>query len=156
MPVDTLEAAKLWRSARLDASLVKDSRIDGNPGTSRPEELVAEQEELDAETADQLDLDATDADVLFRNARAIKEKQFALQAKAEHDLFIGTLVKRDDVERGVSAISRQFRDGLINVCRRLAAEVAALSDAGECEKVIDREHKVLLDALSRGFAEKFK
>jgi len=50
---------------------------------------------------------------------------------------------------------RQLRDGLVNVSRRIASEVSALSDAAECEKVIDREHRLLLDAMSRGIAEKF-
>lgn len=112
--------------------------------------------EIDTIQNSQLDLESTDADTLFRNSRAIKEKNLALQAAAERDLFTGTLVRRSDVERGIFEVVRQMRDGLINVSRRIAAEVAGLSDAGECEKAIDREHRLLLTALSRGFAEKIK
>lgn len=112
-------------------------------------------EESGTDEEQSIDLEVTDADELFRRSRAVKEKSMALQAKAEHDVFIGILVKRDDVERGISTITRQLRDGLVNVSRRIAAEVASLSDAAECEKVIDREHRIMLDAMSRNFAEKF-
>jgi len=37
----------------------------------------------------QLDLETQDADELFKNARALKEKSAALQAAAEHEKFVG-------------------------------------------------------------------
>jgi transcriptional regulator with XRE-family HTH domain len=158
MPVHSLEAARAWRDKNLDVTQRSESRIDGNPGPSKRNKVEAEQgkEETEGEIdVSQIDLEVTDADTLFKNARAVKEKSLALQAKAEHDLFIGTLVKRDDVERGISTIVRQLRDGLVNVSRRIAAEVSSLADAGECEKVIDREHRLMLETMSRSFAEKF-
>ena len=158
MPVHSLEAARAWRDKNLDVTQRSESRVDGNPGPSKRNKAEAEQgnQEQEAELdIAQIDLEVTDADTLFKNARAVKEKSLALQAKAEHDLFIGSLVKREDVDRGVSTIVRQLRDGLVNVSRRIAAEVSGLADAAACEKVIDREHRIMLDAMSRNFAEKF-
>lgn len=155
MPTDSLEAAKQWRSGRMDVSQSKEFRIDRNPGTRRGAE-PEHKEESGTDEEQSIDLEVTDADELFRRSRAVKEKSLALQAKAEHDLFIGTLVKRDDVERGISTIVRQLRDGLVNVSRRIAAEVSSLTDAGECEKVIDREHRIMLETMSRNFSERFE
>jgi transcriptional regulator with XRE-family HTH domain len=154
MPTDSLESAKQWRSGRMDVSQSKEFRIDGNPGTRRGTEPEHRAESGTVEEQS-IDLEITDADTLYWRSRAVKEKSLALQAKAEHDLFIGTLVKREDVERGVSNIVRQLRDGLVNVSRRIAAEAASLSDAAEVEKVIDREHRIMLEAMSRNFNEKF-
>jgi hypothetical protein len=157
MPTHSLEAARQWRSGRMEVTQSKEFRVDGNPGTKRnTEQAEAEhQPESGTEEGQSIDLEIADADKLYWRARAVKEKSLALQAKAEHEEFIGTLVKREDVERGVSAIMRQMRDGLVNVGRRIAPEVAALSDALACEKVIDREHRALLDSMAKGFAEKF-
>lgn len=174
MPTHSEEAARAWRTRHLDATQRRETRIDGNPG---PAPWTAERQgesappqmdfgfpgrarvQTSAPSDDdslQIDLETTDADELFRSARAIKEKNLALQAKAEYEEFIAQLVKREDVERGVSAIMRQMRDGLINVSRRLAPELAALTDATECEQAIDREHRALLDTLARNFSERFR
>src|SRR5687768_14546076 len=111
MPTYSLEAAKQWRSGRMEVSQSKEARIDGNPGTKRNAEQAQPEQQLESGTIEEqsIDLEITDADKLYWRARAVKEKSLALQAKAEHDVFIGTLVKRDDVERGISTIVRQLR-----------------------------------------------
>lgn len=154
MPIDSLKSAISWRSTKLEPTQRKGSRVDGNPGVRRNTE-PEQTEELGTDEEQSIDLEIADADELFRRSRAVKEKSLALQAKAEHDLFIGTLVKREDVDRGIATIVRQLRDGLANVSRRIAAEVSGISGAAECEKIIDREHRAMLETMSRNFAEKF-
>ncbi|MBY0485218.1 hypothetical protein [Nitrosomonas sp.] len=40
-------------------------------------------------SADQLNLDGSDADELYKNSRALKEKALAMQAKLEYDVAMG-------------------------------------------------------------------
>ena len=58
--------------------------------------------------------------------------------------------------RRVSASSRPvestrlrcIRDGLTNCARRIAAEVSMLTTTADCETVIEREHRALLDSMT--------
>ena len=97
----------------------------------------------------QLDLETTDADELFKNAKALKEKSAALQAAAEHDKFIGELVEKSVVEKIIFERGRQFRDGMMSLSRRLAPELAGLDGMKEIESVLDREFRLLLENFSK-------
>jgi len=97
----------------------------------------------------QLDLETTDADELFKNAKALKEKSAALQAAAEHDKFIGDLVEKSVVEKIIFERGRQFRDGMMSLSRRLAPEVAGLDGIKEIEVALDREFRLLLENFSK-------
>jgi hypothetical protein len=158
MPTNSLEAAQSWRSSRMDATQAKGNRIDGNPGKKAKQQPEhAEQSGTGtSEKPEHVISEENDGNGDFWKARTLREQSLAIREKAETELYLGMLVKREDVERAVSAIMRQMRDGLVNSSRRMAAELAVLTDAGECEKVIDREHRALLDTMSRGFSEKFK
>jgi hypothetical protein len=59
-----------------------------------------------------------------------------------------------DVDSAAFEIARALRDGLMNCARRIAADVAPLSSAEECEAAIDREHRALLESLVHAFDEK--
>jgi hypothetical protein len=97
----------------------------------------------------QLDLETTNADELFKNSRALKEKSSALQAAAEHEKFIGDLVSKEVVEKIVFERARQFRDGMMICKRRVAPELTGLSGITEIESVLDREFRLLLDSFSK-------
>ena len=75
--------------------------------------------------------------------RALKEKSAALQAAAEHDKFIGELVLKSDIEKIIFERGRQFRDGLMNLSRRLAPELSGLSGITEIEALLTREHRAI-------------
>lgn len=68
----------------------------------------------------QLDLDTQNADELFRNSRALKEKAQALAASLEYDLAMGKLVIRDDVHKAAFEASRMLRDKLLGLPGQLA------------------------------------
>ena len=97
----------------------------------------------------QLNLETKDADELFKNSRALKEKAAALQAAAEHEKFIGELVPKEVVEKIVFERARQFRDGMMNCKRRIAPELSGLTGITEIESVLDREFRTLLENFSK-------
>lgn len=100
-------------------------------------------------TESQLDLETTNADELFKNARALKEKSAALQAEAERQKFIGELVLKSDIEKIIFERGRQFRDGLMNLSRRLAPELTGLSGISEIEALLTKEHRAILMEFSK-------
>jgi hypothetical protein len=132
-PVDSLESALLWRSKNLDLTQTKQSRITGNSGgkKSKSDSQSNETEIISSDMAElvrkvndsQLDLETTNADELFKNSRALKEKALALQAAAEHEKFTGSLVEKATVEKIIFERARQFRDGVMACSRRIAPEV---------------------------------
>jgi hypothetical protein len=126
-PTDSLESALLWRSRNLDLTQTKQGRITGNSGgkKSKSGSQSDEAEIISSDIAElvhkvnesQLDLETKNADELFKNSRALREKAAALQAAAEHEKFIGSLVERSVVEKIIFERGRQFRDGVV-VCSR--------------------------------------
>jgi len=158
-PTDSLESALLWRSKNLDITQTKQGRITGNTGggKNKPADSQVNDSVVSSDMAElvhkvtdtQLDLETTDADELFKNSRALKEKSAALQAAAEHDKFIGELVDKSVVEKIIFERGRQFRDGLMSCSRRLAPEMAGLSGIREIESLLDKEFRTLLEHFAR-------
>lgn len=97
----------------------------------------------------QLDLETTNADELFKNSRALKEKSAALQAAAEHEKFIGDYVEKAQVEKIIFERARQFRDGLTSLARRLAPELAGHSSIPEIEALLNKEYRAILMEFSK-------
>lgn len=60
----------------------------------------------------------------------------------------GKYLLKADVDSAIFEIARALRDGLTNCARRIAADVAGLGLAADCESVIDREHRALLANMS--------
>lgn len=155
-PTDSLEAALLWRSKNLDITQTKQGRITGNTGGKRrkqgsrvnnTEAISSDMAELIHKVTDetQLDLETTNADELFKNARALKEKSAALQAAAEHEAYIGSLMEKKVAEKILFERGRQFRDGLMILSRRLAPELAAISSINEVEGILNSEFRAVLE-----------
>lgn len=97
----------------------------------------------------QLDLDTEDAEVLFKNARALREKATALQAAAEHEKFIGELVARDQVEKVVFERARQFRDELLTCSRRIAPDIVGKTEVKQVEDILYKEFRIILEQFSK-------
>lgn len=106
--------------------------------------------ELSAEVnGAQLDLETDDADVLYKNSRALREKACALQAAAEHQKFIGELVEKSVVEKIIFERARQFRDGVTATSKRIAPLVIGKESLKEIESLIDNELTYMLDQFSK-------
>ena len=154
MPCDSLQSAIEWRKRNLDTTQTKSWRIDGNQSMKPVSvETTAETrtfEELQAAVSNaQLDLETTDADELYKNSRALKEKALALQAAAEHEKFIGSLVERSVAEKIIFERARQFRDGVVVCSRRIAPDVIGKESITEIESIIQKELRVMLEQFAR-------
>lgn len=154
MPSDSLQNAIEWRKKNLDVTQTKGWRIDGNHGLKpvsiEPTEDSRTFEELQAVVSNaQLNLDGNDADELFKNARALKEKAFALQAAAEHEKFVGALVEKEVVEKIIFERGRQFRDGLLGLSRRLAPALAEETNISVIEGRLTQEFRQLLEQFAK-------
>ncbi len=162
MPTHTVRAAEKWRSAKLDISQTKSMRMNGNNGKNgkngskkrgAKEELktidkkIGKDKEKSGEQIE-IDLSSVDADVLFTRARAVKEKALAQQAEAETALFTGTLVTKEDVNRGVATAARQLRDHLVNLSRRIAPELLEQKSVAKLEKLLAAEIRTVLESAS--------
>lgn len=138
---------------KLTASL-NNSFYDQKAGEEREKinKIIAEKgiNELTAEVNKyQLDLDSDDADILFKNSRALKEKALALQAAAEYDKFLGDLVEKSHVEKIIFERARQFRDSLMTCKRRVAPELASIDSITNIESILDREFRLLLESFAK-------
>lgn len=87
-------------------------------------------------------------------SRARREEAEAAIAEMKLAEMEGKFLIKDDVGAAVFEIARALRDGLTNSARRIAADVAALSSAEECETVIEREHRALLESMTRTISMK--
>ena len=96
----------------------------------------------------QLDLETKNADDLFKNSRALKEKAAALQAAAEHEAYMQDLWVRRDLETILEVRGRQFRDGVMSSIKKLAPNLIGLTSIKEIELLLDTEYRTLLDQFS--------
>jgi hypothetical protein len=90
----------------------------------------------------------------YSEARARRERAEAEEAEMRTAKIRGTMVLREDVDRGTFEVLREARDRLTAAGRRLASEVASISSAESCEAVIDREHRIVLELMVTSFREK--
>lgn len=154
MPVNNLEAAIAWRNRSVDSFRSKTGRIGGNTGIKYQPQQANESASdivglIQQVNGTQLDLDSADADILFKNARALKEKAMALQAAAEHEKFVGSLVDKAAVEKLIFGRGRQFRDGLMSLSRRLAPVVVGCDSIPEAERLLNTEFRDILEAFCK-------
>ena len=110
-----------------------------------------------ADTAQPAGAGATPRPMLEANyseARARRERAEAEEAEMRTAKIRGTMVLREDVDRGTFEVLREARDRLTAAGRRLASEVANITSAEACESVIDRELRIVLELMVTGFREK--
>jgi hypothetical protein len=89
----------------------------------------------------------------YDSSRARREAAEAEIAEIKLAEQAGKFLVRSDVDSCVFEVARAMRDGLMNCARRIAADVAPLMTADECEAAIDREHRALLESLAHAFNE---
>lgn len=94
-------------------------------------------------------LEQPTATLLLNNARALNEKVKVLQATAEHEKYMGSLVQLEKVERILYSRGRHFRDSLMSAARRLAPQIADTGDIVEVETMLTEEFRAIL----KNFAE---
>jgi hypothetical protein len=90
----------------------------------------------------------------YDSSRARREAAEAAAAEIKLAEMSGRFLLKDDVDSAVFEAARSLRDGLLNCARRIAADVAPLRTAEECEEVIEREHRILLESMAHAFNER--
>ena len=82
----------------------------------------------------------------YSRARAVRESYLARLTKIDFEERSGKLVSRDEVQIAAFNKFRQFRDRMLNIPDRLAAEAAAESDSSRVHELIAIEiRKALLE-----------
>jgi hypothetical protein len=82
----------------------------------------------------------------YSRARAVRESYLARLTKIDFEERTGKLVSRDEVQVAAFNKFRQFRDRMLNIPDRLAAEAAAESDSSRVHELITSEiRKALLE-----------
>jgi hypothetical protein len=72
----------------------------------------------------------------YTRARAVREHYQARLAKIDYEERVGKLVSKDEVQVAAFNKFRQFRDHMLNLPDRLAAMLAAESDAAKCYEIL--------------------
>ena len=144
MPADSLESAIAWRRSNINLFMSRHGRIDGNTGIKDQQDHQTCNQLQEAVANMELDFEVTDAKLLYRNARAMKEKNLALLAATEYEKMIGSLVSKVETERFLFELGREFRDGLTACARRLSPEIAGKTDIVEIESILNIEFRRLL------------
>ena len=83
----------------------------------------------------------------YQVSRARREAAEASIAEIKEAELRGKYLQKSEVDSAIFEIARAMRDGLTNCARRIASDVAGLSKSEECEEVIDREHRALLESM---------
>ena len=84
----------------------------------------------------------------YFRARAIRESYLARLAKIEFEEKSAKLVSRDEVQIAAFTKARTVRDSLLNIPDRLAATLAAETDADNVHQVLTVEIRKALDELA--------
>ena len=84
----------------------------------------------------------------YSRARAVRENYLARLAKIEFEEKTAKLISRDEVQVAAFNKARTARDNLLNIPDRLAATVAAESDAGTVHQILTAEIRKALDELA--------
>lgn len=84
----------------------------------------------------------------YFRARAIRESYLARLAKIEFEEKSAKLVSRDEVQIAAFTKARTVRDSLLNIPDRLAATLAAETDADNVHQMLTVEIRKALDELA--------
>jgi hypothetical protein len=90
----------------------------------------------------------------YHVAKTLREAAEAQIARLKLAEMQGKYLEKTEVDSAIFEIARAMRDGLTNCARRIAADVAALTSAEDCEAIIDREHRALLDSMTHRISSK--
>ena len=152
MPTHSIEAAHAWRKARQNIArrkpAPKPATVMDRPAAPLPmpsAELIR---------ANEVRFDGLETGESHDEARTRREIAEASMAEMKEGEMRGKFVVKAEVDSAVFEIARALRDGLYNCARRIAADVATLSKAEDCEAVIDREHRALLESMACSLTSK--
>jgi hypothetical protein len=97
-----------------------------------------------AEDDDTLDL----CGLKYRKARAAREYYQAWLAKLEYKRRCADLVRKDEVEMATSNVLRQFRDHMLSISDRVAAQLAAEPNPLKVHALLESEIRLVLETFA--------
>ena len=84
----------------------------------------------------------------YTKARAVREHYQARLAKIDYEERISKLVSADEVQVAAFNKFRQFRDQMLNIPDRMAALLAAETEAAMCHQILDEEIRKALNEFA--------
>jgi len=84
----------------------------------------------------------------YQQARAVKERYAALQAKADYERSIGRLVEIDEVRHAAAHIATAVRVSLEGLPDQIAPELASITDAAQAHALLVERIEDLLRELA--------
>ncbi len=84
----------------------------------------------------------------YFRARAVRENYLARLAKIEFEEKTAKLISRDEVQVAAFTKARTVRDNMLNIPDRLAATLAAETDADKVHQILTGEIRKALDELA--------
>jgi hypothetical protein len=84
----------------------------------------------------------------YTKARAVREHYQARLSKLEYEEKVGSLISKDEVQIATFNQFRQYRDGMLNISDRIAAMLAAETDAAKCYEILATEIRKALNEFS--------
>ena len=108
-------------------------------------EKQKEIENKDPQNLLDIELDTLD----FNEARTLKERYLAGQAKVDYLEKIKTVYPVEEIQKESYAIGRELRDNLFNIADRLCDGLAVESDAGKIRETIKKEIKITLENIEK-------
>ncbi len=157
MPVDSVESARAWREARQNIAARKPEPVRQLARAAQPGPdygRVGGDEFREMIRANEVKFDGSEMDEAHAEARTRREIAEANIAEMKEAELSGKFIEKTAVDRAIFEAARGLRDGMTNCSRRLAAEVATLTTPTECEEIISKELRHLLDAFSKQLAQK--
>ena len=88
----------------------------------------------------------------FAQARTVHEHYRARLAKLDYEERVGQLVRADEVRETAFNTYRQFRDRMLTIPDRIAAELAAETDAARAHQLLAGEIRNALGEFTDGAA----
>ena len=157
MPVDSVEAARLWRERTLDLSRTKTGRID-RPALFEASANGSTPAAADSGVGEVATLATSPAAPVqtpedtpepgdtseYRQARAAREKTRAEREELELSELRGRLLDVEEASRLAFTAFRALRDALQNVPARLKDQLAAETDAFRVEQLLEVEITAVL------------
>ena len=84
----------------------------------------------------------------YSKARAVREHYQARLSKLEYEEKVASLISTDEVRIATFNKLRLFRDGMLNIPDRIAAMLAAETEAAKCYEILATEIRKALNEFS--------
>jgi hypothetical protein len=167
-PMDSVESVEAWRKLHQNIAQRKPDVKQPKPAASPPAPIAPFAQAEPAHDfgrvggddfhamirANQVQYDGSPLGEGFDEAKIRHKIAEANLAELEEARIKGLHVEKTKVDAAFFEAARGLRDGMTNCSRRLAAEVATLTTPAECESVIAKELRHLLESFTRQLAQK--